>query len=321
MAFIAVGRKVEMVFRNMRVSGFSSAVRACCLVFALLLSCSSNAVGTLEKISQSGTIALGYRISLMPFSYLDANQRPIGYSIDVCMKIVDAVRRHIGRPDVTVNFSSGTTSTGKGLLLGGETDLECGSSALNEQRLTQIAFSIPIFISTLRMVVREGSGIRSISNLAGKKVVTTKGTSSEKEFQELNQLRSLGADLVLAKNNVESFSMLESGYVDALVMDDVLVYSLRSASKEPDKFHVLRDSLSQKAIALMMRNDDPAFKTFVDAEVTRMIISGEMKAIYHKWFESPIPPNQLNIGLPLSYMMKEHFKAPKEWKIYSATPQ
>jgi len=310
-----------MGFRNIRVSGFSTVVRACCLVSVLLFSCSAEAVGTLDKIAQSGSVTLGYRPASMPFSYLDADQRPIGYSIDICKKIVDAIRRHLGRPDVTVHFSSETTSTGKGLLIGGEIDIECGSSALNEQRLTQISFSIPIFISTLRMIVREGSGIRSISNLAGKKVVTTKGTSSEKEFYELNQLRSLGADLVLAKNNAESFSMLEAGYVDALVMDDVLVYSFRSASKEPEKFHILRDSLSQKAIALMMRTDDPAFTTFVDAVVTHMIISEEMKAIYHKWFDSPIPPNQLNIGLPLSYMMKEHFKAPKEWKIYSATPQ
>lgn len=310
-----------MISRNMRAPSFSRAVRACYLASALLFSCSAAAIGTLDKIIQSGHITLGYRSSSMPFSYLDADQQPIGYSIDICKKIADAIRRHLGRPDINVNFSSETVSTGKGLLIGGEIDLECGSSALNEQRLTQISFSIPTFISTLRMTVREGSGIRSISNLAGKKVVTTKGSSSEKEFSELNQLRSLGAVQVLAKSHAESFSMLEAGNVDALVMDDVLLYSFRAASKEPEKFHILRDSLSQKAIALMMRSDDPAFKTFVDAEVTRMIISGEMKVMYQKWFESPIPPNQLNIGLPLSYMMKEHFKAPKEWQIYSATPQ
>jgi ABC-type amino acid transport substrate-binding protein len=295
-------------------------MRACCLAFALLYACSAVAVGTLEKIAESGAIVLGFRSSSMPFSYLDSDRRPIGYAIDICMKVVEAVRRELERPDIIVKYAEANSATNVNMLNAGEIDLECGSSAITEEQLKVVSFSIPTFISTLRMIVREGSGIKSISSLAGKTVVTTKGTSSEKVFTELNQLRALNASLTLAKSHVDSFSMLDAGRADAFVMDDVLLYSFRASSKDPAKFALTRDSLSHKAMALMMRREDPAFKAIVDAELTSLIIHGEMKTIYRKWFESPIPPSQLNIGLPPSYMMKEHFKAPGEWQIYSALP-
>ena len=164
--------------------------------------------------------------------------------------------------------------------------------------------------------MREGSGIKSISNLTKKTVVTTKGTTSEKLFNDLNQVRSLGSSFVLAKDHAESFAMLESGKADAFIMDDVLVYSLRASAKDPTQFTIARDALSLEPIAIMLRKDDPAFSKVVDAEVNRLITQGEMKAIYHKWFESPIPPNQINLNMPTSYMMNEHFKAPKSWQTY-----
>jgi ABC-type amino acid transport substrate-binding protein len=320
MAFIAAGRRVDMVSRNMRAPRFSGAVRACWLVSALLFSCAAEAVGTLEKIAEAGFISLGYRSASMPFSYVDGDRRPIGYAIDICLKMVEAIRRELERPDVNIKFVEVNSATNVALLNSGEIDLECGSSAITEEQLKLVAFSIPTFISTLRMIVRESSGIKSISNLAGKTVVTTKGTSSERVFSELNQLRVLGANLILAKSHVDAFSLLDTGNADAFVMDDVLIYSFRASAKDPAKFAISRDLLSHKAIALMMRREDPAFKAVIDGELTSLIIHGEFKTIYHKWFESPIPPSHLVINLPPSHMMKEHFKAPGEWQIYSALP-
>jgi glutamate/aspartate transport system substrate-binding protein len=320
MVSIAVERSVEMISRNISASSFFNAMRACCLATSLLYSCSIGAVGTLEKIAESGAFVLGFRSSSMPFSYLDGDRRPIGYAIDICMKVVEAVRRELERPDIIVKYAEVNSATNVNMLNAAEIDLECGSSAITEEQLKVVSFSIPTFISTLRLMVQEGSGIKSISNLAGKTVVTTKGTSSERVFSELNQLRSLSANLTLAKSHVDSFSILDAGKADAFVMDDVLIYSFRASSKEPAKFAITRDSLSHKAMALMMRREDPAFKAIVDAELTSLIIHGELKTIYRKWFESPIPPSQLNIGLPPSYMMKEHFKAPSEWQIYSSLP-
>ncbi|MEI7430060.1 MAG: amino acid ABC transporter substrate-binding protein [Betaproteobacteria bacterium] len=302
--------------RNQRRSFFSCAIRVNCLALALFFSCTAHAAGTLEKIAQSGSITLGFRSSSLPLSYLDANKRPIGYSMDICLKIVDAVKRELKKPDIVVKVSEVSSANRMNALIAGEIDLECGSSSITAERLKLVSFAIPSFITAIRMIVREGGGIKSISNLAGKTVVTTKGTTSEKLFNDLNQLRSLGATLLLAKDHAESFAMLEAGKADAFIMDDVLVYSLRASAKEPAKYAITRDSLSHEAIAVMLRKDDPAFKKVVDAEVMRLIAQGEMRVIYRKWFESPIPPNSVNLGMPPSYMLNEHFKAPSEWQLF-----
>ena len=315
-ALIVQERKSEMASRNKRITYLSCATRAYCLALALLFSYAAQAAGTLEKIAQSGSITLGFRSSSLPLSYLDSNKRPIGYSIDICMKIVEAVKRELKRPDIAVKFSEVNSATRMDVLIAGGIDLECGSSSVTAERLKLVSFAMPSFITAIRMIVREGSGIKSISNLVGKTVVTTKGTTSEKLFNDLNQLRSLGANLVLAKDHAESFAMLEAGKADAFIMDDVLVYSLRASAREPEKYTIARDSLSHEAIAIMLRKDDPAFKKVVDAEVIRLINQGEMRVIYRKWFESPIPPNSVNLGMPPSYMLNEHFKAPGEWQLF-----
>jgi len=305
-----------MAQRSKRRSFLSCAIRAYCLTAVLIFSCAAQAAGTLEKIAQSGSITLGFRNSSLPLSYLDGNKRPIGYSIDICLKIVEAVKRELKRPDLVVKFAEVNSANRMNALIAGEIDLECGSSSITAERVKLVSFAMPSFITAIRMIVREGGGIKSISNLAGKTVVTTKGTTSEKLFNDLNQLRSLGATLVLAKDHAESFAMLEAGKADAFIMDDVLVYSLRASAKDPAKYTLTRDSLSHEAIAIMLRKDDPAFKKVADTEVVRLITQGEMRTIYRKWFESPIPPNSVNLGMPPSYMLSEHFKAPGEWQLF-----
>ncbi|MEI7611744.1 MAG: amino acid ABC transporter substrate-binding protein [Betaproteobacteria bacterium] len=310
------GGHAETALRSKGALYLFCTIRDYCVVIALLLSCTVQAAGTLDKVAQSGSISLGYRTTSLPLSYLDADKRPIGYSIDICQKIVEAVKRELNRRDIAVKFSEVSSATRMNALIAGEIDLECGSSSVTAERLKLVSFSTPTFITAVRMIVREGSGIKSISNLTKKTVVTTKGTTSEKLFNDLNQVRSLGSSFVLAKDHAESFAMLESGKADAFIMDDVLVYSLRASAKDPTQFTIARDALSLEPIAIMLRKDDPAFSKVVDAEVNRLITQGEMKAIYHKWFESPIPPSQINLNMPTSYMMNEHFKAPKSWQTY-----
>ncbi len=215
-----------------------------------------------------------------------------------------------------MKFYEITPETREKALIAGTIDLECGSSSITADRLNQVSFSTPIFISTIRMMAREGGRVSSVSNLRGKTVVTTKGTTSEKLFKDLNQVRSLGATLILANNNVESFAMLEAGKADVFILGDILVYSLRASSKDPSRYVILRDSLSHEAVGIMLRKDDPAFNKIVDTEVTRLIAQGEMIKIYRKWFESPIPPNRINLGMQPSYMLNAHFKSPGAWKIY-----
>lgn len=276
----------------------------------------AQAIGTLDKIAQSGTITLGYRTTSVPLSYLDADKQPVGYSIDICLKIVEAVKRELKRSDLTVKFVEVSSVTRMNVLIAGEIDLECGSSSITAERLKHVSFSTPVFITVVRMIVREGSGIKSVSNLSGKRVVITEGTNSEKLFNDLNQVLSLGATLALAKDHIESFKMLETESANAYINDDVLVYGLRASAKDSTQFRITRDALSHLPIAIMLRKDDMAFNKLVDAEVNRLITQGQMRAIYGKWFELPIPPNQINFNMPLSYMLNEHFKAPGQWQIY-----
>ena len=280
----------------------------------ILVLTSFSALGaTLDKVAQTGTMVLGYRESSPPFSYLDEAQRPIGYSIDLCLKIVDAVKRELKRPALAVKFVPVTSASRMKAVISDEVDLECGSTTSTAERRKEVAFTIPTFVAATRLMVREGGGIKSINDLSGKTVVTTGGTSSEKLFTDLNETRTLRAKLVVTKDHGESFAMLEAGKADAFIMDDVLLYSLRASSKEPENYVVTRDALTIEPLSIMLRKDDQAFKKVVDAEVTRVILQGEINAIYRKWFDSPIPPRQINLKIPMSFMLRDSFKTPTDW--------
>lgn len=305
--------KAGNAFYGVRTSAFAVSSWFFGAAVTLLLSCSVQAAGTLEKVAQTGSITLGYRDSSPPFSYLDDAQRPIGYSLDICLKVVEAVKRELKRPDLAVKFAPITSASRMKAVIAGDIDLECGSTTSTAERRKEVAFTIPTFVAASRLMVREGSGIKSIYDLSGKTVVTTKGTSSEKLFTDLNETRTLRAKLILNKDHAESFATLEAGKADAFVMDDVLLYSLRAASKAPEEFSITRDVLTIEPLSIMLRKDDPAFKKVVDAEVTRVITQGEINGIYRKWFDMPIPPKQINLKLPMSYMLRDSFKTPTDW--------
>ena len=304
--------KAGRVFKNGRRFFFPTPIRVVTVSLAVLMSFSAQAA-TLDKIAQTGTIILGYRESSPPFSYLDEAKNPIGYSVDLCMKVVEAVKRELKRPTLAVKFVPVTSATRMKAVVSDEVDLECGSTTGTAERRKEVAFTVPTFVAATRLMVREGGTIKSIYDLSGKTVVTTGGTSSEKLFTDLNDTRTLRAKLVLTKDHSESFAMLETGKADAFIMDDVLLYSLRAGSKEPDKYAVTRDALTIEPLSIMLRKGDPAFKKIVDTEVTRVILQGEINAMYRKWFDSPIPPNQINLRIPMSFMLRDSFKTPTDW--------
>jgi len=304
--------KAGRVFENGRRIFFSTPIRVVTASLAVLMSFPAQSA-TLDKIAQTGTIIIGYRESSPPFSYLDEAKNPIGYSVDLCLKVVEAVKRELKRPNVTVKFVPVTSASRMKAVMSDEVDLECGSTTSTAERRKEVAFTVPTFVAATRLMVREGGGIKSIYDLSGKTVVTTGGTSSEKLFTDLNDARTLRAKLVLTKDHAESFAMLETGKADAFIMDDVLLYSLRAGSKEPEKYIVTRDALTIEPLSIMLRKDDPAFKKVVDSEVTRVILQGEINAMYRKWFESPIPPKQINLKIPMSFMLRDSFKTPTDW--------
>ena len=294
----------------MRTS-LATALRASLIVSLPLIPLSAQAA-TLDKIAQSGTITIGYQLA-SPFSYQDEAQRPIGYSIDLCMKVVDAIKRELKRPDITVKYMTVTSASRFTALIDNQIDIECSNTTNTTERRTKVAFTIPTFIAAARLLVRKDGGIKSSNDLSGKTVVTTKGSSSETLFNDINTARTLNAKLLLTKEYEESFTALEQGKADAFLMDDVLLYSLRAASKDPTKYEITRDALTVEPLAIMMRKDDPAFKKLVDTEIARIILQGEITPIYRKWFESPIPPQSLNLRVPMSYMLRDSFKTPSDW--------
>lgn len=266
----------------------------------------------IERIARTGIVNLGYRDSSPPFSYLDAERRPIGYSLDICLRLVDALQQRVKRP-LEVRHVPVTSATRMEAVIRGDVDLECGTTTSTAERRQKVAFTVPTFIATTALLVRAGSGVASINDLSGKTVVTTRGTTAEKMFRSINEQRSLRATLVEAKDHAESFAVLQSGKADAFIMDDVLLYSLRAASGTPEKFEVTRDKLNIEPLAIMFSKDDPELKRLIDREISRLIVEGEIQRIYRRWFESPIPPKNINLALPMGYLLRDSFKAPTDW--------
>lgn len=267
---------------------------------------------TLSKIRQTQTITIAYRESSVPFSYLDANNKPVGYATDLCLKIAEATRRELKLPQLNVRYVAVTPADRIPTVVEGKADLECGSTTNNAERRKQVAFTIPHFISAVRMVVRTDSGIHNWPDLRGKRVVTTKGTTTVKLLTDRDKVRSLSLTLLEGRDHAESFNMVEKGQADAFTMDDVLLYGLRATAKHPDSFKVIGETLSTEPYAIMLRKDDPAFKTVVDREMARIINDGEIYKLYDKWFKSPIPPGGINLNMPMGHLLRDSFRFPTD---------
>lgn len=280
-------------------------------MLALLFTGAAQA-GTLDKVAQTGVLTLGYQLA-PPFSYEVDAQAPIGYSIDICLKVAEAVKRELKRPDIAVKYVKVSPVSRYPALMNGDIDLECANSANTAENRKRVAFTIPTFIAVTRLMVREDSKIKSVYDLANTTVVTIWGSNIEKVFDKLNAQRTLRASNLITNDYDGSLSVMETNKADAFIMDDVLLYTMQAASKNPTKYVITQDVLNIEPLSLMLRKDDPAFKKLVDAEVTRVIIQNEIYPIYRKWFESPIPPQQLNLKLPMVYMLRDSFKVPTDW--------
>lgn len=290
---------------------FQKKFTACAVIVFLISSTVVQAVGRLEKIAQSGVFKVGYSDASSPFSFPNkGDDDPAGYSVDICWKIVEAVKRETKRPDLNVKFVKVSYATRISEIVAGNIDIECGSTTNNAERRKQVAFTIPTFIDNSRLLVRKEGEIKSVRDLDGKKVVTTRGTTST---ETLLALKTISPVSVLSETNDESFAIFDSGKADAFLDDESQLATMRAASKNKDNYILLNDILSIGQLAIMLPKDDPAFKKVVDIEVSRVILSGEINGIYKKWFESPIPPKQVNLNLPMGHLLRDSFKVPSDW--------
>jgi len=290
-------------------SNFAKTAIAACLCATASLAHSAD---TLSKIRETHTLTIAHREASLPFSYLDGNKKPVGYAVDLCLKIAEAVRRELKLPYLNIRYLPVTPSTRVAAISEGQADLECGSTTNNAERRKQVAFTIPHFVAAARMIVRTDSGITNWSGLRDKRVVTTRGTTTVKLLNDRDKVRSLGLKLIEGRDHAESFGMVEKGEAEAFPMDDVLLFGLRANAQNPNGFVVVGDALSAEPYAIMLRKDDAPFKTLVDREMGRLIHEGEIYKLYDKWFKNPIPPKGINMNMPMGHLLRDVLRFPTD---------
>jgi glutamate/aspartate transport system substrate-binding protein len=261
--------------------------------------------GTLKKIKDSGSITIGHRDASLPFSYYDDKQQPIGYAMDLCAKIVDAVKAELKMPNIKTNYQLVTSANRIPLMANGTIDLECGSTTNNVARQEQVWFTMTHFVTANRWVSKKSAKLKSLQNLKGKTIVSTAGTTNIKQITEINAAQNLGMNIISANGHPEAFQMVETGRAVAFVMDDILLAGLVAQSRSPKDYEISSVALSVEPYGIMVRKDDKAFKEVADKALSQVYKSGQINAIYAKWFQKPVPPKNINLNLPMSPALKK----------------
>ena len=269
--------------------------------------------GTLKKIKESGTVTLGHRDSSIPFSYIaDASGKPVGYSHDIQLAIVEGLKKQLDMPDLKVKYNLVTSQTRIPLVQNGTVDVECGSTTNNAERAQQVDFSVGIFEIGTRLLSKKDSAYKDFADLKGKNVVTTAGTTSERILKSMNADKQMGMNVISAIDHGESFQMLESGRAVAFMMDDALLAGEMAKAKKPTDWAVTGTPQSFEVYGCMVRKGDPDFKKAVDDAIVGIYKSGEINKIYETWFTKPIPPKGLNLMFPMSDKVKELIANPND---------
>ncbi len=263
--------------------------------------------GTLKKVKDSGVVVLGYREASFPFSYL-AKNRPIGYSIDLCLGVVEEIRRELDDPAINVAFEKVTPDTRIPEMTAGKIDLECGSTTANKDRETQVAFSPIIYVAGTKLMVKRGSPYRSYRDLVGRTIVVTSGTTNERAVRALVDRNKLDVKIVAAPDHEQSYQMVASGQADAFATDDALLYGLIARHQADGEMMVVGDFLSYEPYGLMYRKDDPQMARAVARTFAAMAEDRDLIEVYHRWFERPTPTGE-TIALPMSPQLAEAFRA------------
>ena len=283
------------------------------LAAALALALPATAQDTLKKVKDSGSITIGHRDASVPFSYYDDKQQPIGYAMDLCMRIVDAVKAELKMPALKVNYQLVTSANRIPLMANGTIDLECGSTTNNLARQKEVAFTTTHFLTATRVVSKKTANLKSIDDLKGKTMVSTSGTTNITQLTELNKSKNMGMSIIPANGHPEAFQMVETGRAVGFAMDDILLYSLVASSRNPSEFVISDFALSlPEPYGIMLRKDDAAFKKVVDNAMIQTYKSGEINKIYEKWFQKPVPPKNINLNVPMSQLFKNVVKTPTD---------
>jgi len=266
----------------------------------------------LKKIKESGELTLGYRESSIPFSYLDDKAQPVGYSIELCGKVVDAIKAELKMPALKVNRQAVTSQNRIPLVANGTVQLECGSTVNNAERQAQVGFSATSFIVATRFVAKKSANYKTVEDLKGKTVACTSGTNTVKRVRELNEARGLNMTILNGKDHAESMLLVTSGRAEAFFEDDILLTGMVASSADPTGYVLSTEGYSVDPYALMFAKDDPEFKRLVDNTLVGLYRSGEIGKIYERWFMKPIPPKGITLSFPLGAQLQRAFAKPSD---------
>ncbi|MBR0872526.1 amino acid ABC transporter substrate-binding protein [Bradyrhizobium tropiciagri] len=283
------------------------------LAFALAASpaAAEELSGTLQKVKETKKITLGYQEASVPFNYLDDQQRPIGFALDICLKIVDAVKQQLGTPDIAVDYLPVTSSNRIPLMVNGTIDLHCSATTNSADRQKQVTFTNTHFLSATKFAAKKSSGINTIDDLKGKSVTAVAGSVNLTQLIKVNAERKLGVNVLPAKDQAEAFLMLETDRAQAYALDDVQLYVAIARSKQPALYMVSEEAFSKaEPFGIMLRREDAPFKALADRATAELYKSPEIEVMYRKWLEAPTPPNGINYNVPMSPALRNAFSNP-----------
>jgi glutamate/aspartate transport system substrate-binding protein len=266
----------------------------------------------LKKIKESGGLTLGYRESSIPFSYLDDKAQPVGYSIELCGRVVDSIKAELKMPGLTVNRQAVTSQNRIPLVANGTVQLECGSTVNNAERQAQVGFSVTSFIVATRFVAKKSANYKTVEDLKGKTVACTSGTNTVKRVRELNEARGLNMTILNGKDHADSMLLVTSGRAEAFFEDDILLTGMVATSADPTGYVLSTEGYSVDPYAIMFAKDDPEFKRLVDNTLVGLYKSGEIGKIYDRWFMKPIPPKGITLNFPLGAQLQRAFATPSD---------
>lgn len=282
--------------------------------FWLALALTATAVGahaqandTLAKAKSAGKVVMGVRESSAPLSYTTGGGQFTGYHVELCQRILKSVLS-----GVSIEYVPVTSANRIPLVQNGTVDIECGSTTNNETRQKDVSFALTTYVTEVRTAVKADSKIKSVADLNGKTVATTTGTTSVALLRKNKRAQGIQFKEVYGKDHADSFLLLESGRADAFVMDDNILAGLIAGSKNPKDFKIVGETLNVEPIAIMVRKDDPKFKAAVDDYIRKAMKDGELKLLYTKWFEKPIPPKNTSVNLPMGKILADLAKAPND---------
>ena len=278
-----------------------------------LLSIEAQGGPVLDRIRSSGQIVIAHRDTSVPFSYLDGNGKPVGYAMDLCYRIAQSIQRNLGMKELRVAYKPVSSADRITVIAEGRADIECGSTTNNAERRQKVAFTIPHYIAGSRIAVRSDMTETTLDQFDGRKLVSTKGTTSLKKLQDLVRERQLRIEVLEANDHAQALEMVRNRSADGFIMDDVLLYGLIAASPRPDQLKVVGKFLTIEPLAMMMSKADPELKRIVDDEMRRMIFTMEAHAIYERWFNQPIPPKNAKLAIPMNYLLRDFWKFPSDF--------